>query len=136
MTSLGCAACGGCCDPVHLGVSQRDTLDRWRQYVADGGEPPEPGYDLAFILAHWHEISRYDGGARYRCDRFDADTRQCTAHEDRPPVCRDFPFYDRPGDVRALGFPGDEPACSYWLDVPAADRPEGVRPLIPLTVLR
>jgi Fe-S-cluster containining protein len=30
----------------------------------------------------------------YRCDRFDEETRLCTAHADRPPICRAYPTRD------------------------------------------
>jgi Fe-S-cluster containining protein len=28
----------------------------------------------------------------YQCDRFDPTTRLCTAHEERPPICRAYPI--------------------------------------------
>jgi len=73
------------------------------------------------------------GGVIYlECSRYDSEHEACSAYEDRPPLCRRFPWYGRePGD-------GNVPAesrCSYLLDVPPATRPEGARPLIPLTVL-
>lgn len=134
--SLGCARCGDCCDPVHLAVDQRDLVDRWREYVADGGQQPQAGSDIAFILAHWTELEHKDIGTTYRCAFFDPDTRMCTAHDQRPPVCRDFPFYDQPGNPQNLESRADGPWCSYWLDVPPADRPADARPLIPIEVLR
>lgn len=129
--------CGACCDPVHLDWLQRDKVDQWRDWFAEHpDDPPPPGSDQAFILAHWDEYERYDGGARYRCDRFDPDTRQCTAHDDRPDVCRNFPFYGRPGDGAQLEVNPDGASCSYWADVPPDLRLDGVRPLIPIEVLR
>lgn len=134
VTSLGCARCGSCCDPVHLGADQAALVEEWRAYVAAGGST-RPGSDPAFILAHWHEIERSSsGGTRYRCDRFDPDARTCTAHEDRPDVCRDFPWYgEKPGEAGARSL---DRVCSYLLDVPADQRPTGSRPLIPLEVIR
>lgn len=137
MTSLGCAACGGCCDPVHLSESSRLNIERLAALdLAELNEPTRA--DVEFTAEHWTEIRRDpDGGAAYSCDRYDPNTRLCTAHDDRPPVCRNYPFYGRPGDPSSLGLtPGGGPDCSYWLDVPAADRPDKTRPLIPLTVLR
>lgn len=131
--SLGCArGCGDCCDPVHLTFDQRDRMDYWRDVVEDfwNGAQPDPAGSLPFMLAHWHEFERYDGGARYRCDRFDPETRECTAHEDRPPVCSDYPWY---GDDPVPGVTGGR--CSYLLDLPPDQRPEGSRPLIPIEVL-
>jgi Fe-S-cluster containining protein len=28
----------------------------------------------------------------YQCDRFDAVSRLCTAHDERPPICRAYPI--------------------------------------------
>jgi Fe-S-cluster containining protein len=28
----------------------------------------------------------------YQCDRFDPQSRLCTAHDDRPPICRAYPI--------------------------------------------
>lgn len=131
-SSLGCARCGDCCDPVHLAPDQRNIVDSWRTYLAGNpGDAPRPGSDAAFILDHWHELEHRDTGSTYRCDRFDPDTRQCTAHDDRPRVCSQFPVYDGPVDPEVC-----PPRCSYLLDVAPADRPDGARPLIPLEVLR
>lgn len=86
--------------------------------------------DAAFIAAHWVPLD----DDTCVCNAFDPETRLCTAHEDRPPVCRDFPWYGaepeswRSGDLMLQ--------CSYLLDLPPDQRPEGARPLIPLTVIR
>ncbi len=51
-----------------------------------------------FIVDHWHSNGQPDSDRRHRlysCDRFDPQTRLCTAHEDRPPICRGFPYYGR-----------------------------------------
>jgi Fe-S-cluster containining protein len=91
-----------------------------------------------FIAGRWHPIGAWrddDGVAQLdlRCDAFDPATRLCTAHEDRPPVCRGYPWYgeDPAGSSRALAL---YPECSYLIDAPPSLRPEGSRPLIPLTV--
>lgn len=132
--SLGCARCGDCCDPVHLDPTVADNIDHWREYAEDfwNGGQPAPGSDMAFVLAHLTELKRTDTGwGHYRCDWFDPASRSCTAHDARPAMCSDYPWYD--------GEPGSNGAsdrCSYWRDVPVADRPEGARPLIPLQVLR
>lgn len=134
--SLGCAAgCGDCCDPVHLSPDQRDHFDRWRERVEDvwAGDQPEPGGSMPFMLVHWHELEHKPTGTTYRCDRFDPDTRMCTAHEDRPPVCSNFPWYGDPPDPSVFG--GSLGRCSYMLDLPPDQRPAGSRPLIPVEVV-
>lgn len=139
--SLGCARCGNCCDPVHLAPDQAAKIDVVVELMTDVYSPGctlNPQDERAWMIEHWHEIRRDDdGGVAYRCDQFDPETRACTAHNDRPPVCRNYPFYDRPGDPRELGRPNaDGPSCSFWLDVPPAERPAGVRPLIPIEPVR
>lgn len=90
----------------------------------------------AFAAEHWHrrDTADEDGWVAFDCDQFDRGTRLCRAGDARPPVCRRFPWYgDGPGGERAASL---FPWCSYLLDVPAAQRPEGSRPLIPIEVVR
>jgi len=128
--STGCARCGDCCNPVVLSFDVFTEIGQYARVAEDLG----PNY--RFIPQHWHPISAYtdENGEvwlRLRCDVFDPDTLTCTAYEDRPPVCSDFPWYGQePDSVRAL-----HDRCSYWFDIPAADRPARARPLIPLEVL-
>lgn len=94
--------------------------------------------DRAFIAAHWtrHRDDRDDDldESLWSCDRFDAATRECAAHDGRPPVCRGYPWYrDGPTAGRAALLPS---MCSYALDVPPAWRREGAWPLIPIEVIR
>jgi len=123
----------------------------------EGVPDPRDDEGWAYWLEHgWDDdnraraISRFDPDARYRkdadwiaarwqqqpdetwtCDAFDPDTRLCTAHDDRPPLCREFPWYDdEPGGTSV------SVRCSFLLDLPPSERPEDARPLIPLTVLR
>lgn len=133
--TLGCARCGRCCEPVVL------DFDKWTEITqrARCAEELELGGNYAFIAQHWRPVSawRNSKGATQidlRCDMFDSGAWLCTAHDGRPPICRDYPWYG--GDTEI----GNRPQslyreCSYLLDVPPADRPEGARPLIPLTVL-
>lgn len=49
----------------------------------------------------------------YRCDWYDPDTRECRAHDQRPPICSGFPWYgDRPDPLKAM-----PPECGYLVDV-------------------
>jgi Fe-S-cluster containining protein len=48
--------------------------------------------DLVFASAHWVATGETrDGMHAYQCDRFDTESRLCTAHEERPPICRAYP---------------------------------------------
>jgi Fe-S-cluster containining protein len=49
--------------------------------------------DLVFAAEHWHRTgATQDGMHAYQCDRFDPVSRLCTAHDDRPPICRVYPI--------------------------------------------
>ena len=153
-----CARCGNCCDPVVLddeiyerlgkywtsaaleGVPDPRTDEGWAAWLEVGHAVndrerqiakyiPGSGYraDADFIATHWHPLSDDE----YRCDAFDPATRLCTARDDRPPVCRNYPWYGRtPSAERYMN-----PQCSYLADLQPSERPEGSRPLIPLSVL-
>lgn len=159
--TAGCARCGNCCDPVHFdretwealgkwtgpalkGVADPATADGWAIWQKDEAWKDARQEDAVrryraggiwrqnaeFITAHWTPID----DRTFRCDAFDPAARLCTAHDARPPVCRDFPWYgqdpeEKAGEVRL------DPQCSYLADLPPGKRPEGSRPLIPLTVL-
>ncbi|MCK6553133.1 hypothetical protein L6Q96_00880 [Candidatus Binatia bacterium] len=85
--------------------------------------------DMTFAAAHWRLLSREEAEHRnpfyvnrlpaevffYSCDRVGADGK-CQAYEDRPLVCRGYPWYDQP--VRNLPLP--HPECGYQIDIQAA----------------
>lgn len=126
--TLGCARCGSCCDPVLLRPESAQALE---DAATVGDEATK-----AFAAEHWRRRGEpdEDGWIAYDCDQFDTDTRLCLAGESRPPVCSYYPWYlDGPTPGRAFGL---HSWCSYLLDVPRADRPEGARPLIPVEVVR
>jgi hypothetical protein len=157
--TAGCAGCGSCCDPVILNDETYEQLGKyWTSTALEGVPDPrsdenwaawrEVGYtddqreatitcylpgsdyraDADFITEHWHPL----GDGEYRCDRFDPARRGCMAYADRPPVCRNYPWYGR----EPWASDTDPPSrCSYLADLPRPDRPEGARPLIPLLVV-
>lgn len=94
-----CSACGACCDPVWYPFGPADV----RQSAATTEAP-----DLVFAAAHWRATGQRtpDGLYAYTCDRFDPLTRLCTAHDERPPICRRYPV---------LGNVLPEP-CAYRAD--------------------
>jgi Fe-S-cluster containining protein len=82
-TRGACSACGDCCDPVWYPLGPADI----RQSASTTGSQ-----DLGFAALHWHPTGeRHDELYGYQCDRFDPQTRLCTAHESRPPICRRYP---------------------------------------------
>lgn len=128
MTTTECNGCGACCDPFMTVYSPNDLLLHARHFDPD---------ELRFMVEHLSPIRRADGRRMvahwssgwsemilegtptllpawyYRCDRFDVETRRCTDYENRPDVCRDYPWYGDPPDPnKAL-----PPTCSYLADV-------------------
>ena len=82
--------------------------------------------DATFILQHWHDLG--DGDSL--CDRFDPETRLCMAHDERPPICQDFPYYGENTAQKVIDSLGEgDLRCSFWADVPKEQWPKGVRPL-------
>ncbi|HEU5034036.1 MAG TPA: YkgJ family cysteine cluster protein [Mycobacteriales bacterium] len=102
-TPATCSACGDCCDPVWYPLGPADI----RQSAATTGSA-----DLVFAAAHWQPTgARTDDGLHaYRCDRFDAASRLCTAHDERPPICRGYPWYDDAPGTRLVLLPT---RCSF-----------------------
>ncbi len=81
--------------------------------------------DMPFAAEHWHPLSRAEAMERnpfyvmrlppaahlYSCDRLGDDGR-CLAYEERPLVCRGYPWYDQP--VREMELP--DANCGYHYD--------------------
>jgi hypothetical protein len=97
-----------------------------------------PSADDAFIAQHWRPVSAWtdEAGVTWlvmRCDAFDQGSRLCQTPDDRPPVCRGYPWYtDSPSADRAAEMPHH---CSFLSELPPSQRPDGARPLIPITVI-
>ncbi|MGN6474962.1 MAG: YkgJ family cysteine cluster protein [Mycobacteriales bacterium] len=79
-----CTACGDCCDPIWYPLGPADIRQSAGTTAAE---------DLRFAAAHWTATGEWhDGMHAYQCDRFDAETRLCIAHDERPPICRAYPI--------------------------------------------
>lgn len=152
--------CGSCCDPVLFSRANHAAMTKWTTKALQG--VPDPSTDegwahwehdeawkghrelaihrfrlgsnhrrnAEFITAHWHPVD----DESCACDQFSRETRLCMAQDSKPPVCVGYPWYGEAPEVRgASGMPAQ---CSYLADLPPAERPEGSRPLIPITPLR
>ncbi len=81
--------------------------------------------DQQFAAAHWRPLERAEALRRnpfyvsqlppdahlYTCDRLGADGA-CTAHAERPAVCRGYPWYSEPPGVLRFA----DPDCGYIYD--------------------
>lgn len=120
-------------------TKDRDQAIRWWNLKQDGPD----GENARFYPGRWHvEWTDADERGTYHvvtCSMYDAVSHLCTAGDRRPPICRDYPWYEhapRPGDDPGYKRIHDEgPAsCSYWLDAPGWSQ-RGARPLLPVEIL-
>ena len=154
--TAGCAQCGSCCTHIWLTVDPRKWSTRALANIPDPSTDEGWAYwlknsdhadaDRAKVLGMYDPAGRYRADADFiathfaetcdgywTCDAYDPEHGTCTAHDDRPPLCRDYPWYsEQPSAER-----GDHLSkqCSYLADLPPDQRPEDARPLIPLTVI-
>ena len=121
-----CAQCGMCCEAIPINFTKKKMREDPELSIM---ESPK------FILKHWRRISKKEAQRRlpgigshqvyYECLKYDSENKLCTAHDEKPPVCRDFPWYGK--DPTPLGI--YLPKCSFWNDVPQDLWPQGVEPL-------
>ena len=128
MPMADCNGCGACCEPYAMMYSPAD-IDRLAARI----DPDE----LAFMREHLTPMKRRDGRRMapwnsgftefvdadghpqliashyYKCDRYDPVAKVCTDYDNRPDVCRGFPWYGRGPDPSRL-LP---PTCSYRTDI-------------------
>ena len=118
-----CNGCGACCRVIALEQSPEEI----RQMAALTRVLGIPS-DHVFAAEHWHPLTREEAmrgnpfytsrlpasAHLYRCDRLGADGR-CTAYEERPLVCRGYPWYGGPPRDAPLA----DPECGYAVDLPA-----------------
>jgi Fe-S-cluster containining protein len=116
-----CNGCGACCKVLTLAESPEEV----RQIAAVTRVLGIPS-DHAFAAEHWHPLTREEAMRRnpfytsrlpadahlYACDRLGDDGR-CTAYEERPLVCRGYPWYGEAPRRMELAAPD----CGYFVDV-------------------
>ncbi len=95
-----CIKCGDCCECLAAGF----TLDEVRN---------NPGFpERDFILKHLTPAEKpkqkknplmsdraFDGFFWWHCDLFDAETRLCKDHKNRPDMCRAYPSIHKNEDL-------------------------------------
>lgn len=117
-----CNQCGNCCERIPLNTTK--TALRKQKPETEKGRA-----NRSFVLAHWTWVGRWGKQQVYSCDAFDPVTRQCTAHDERPPICREYPWYGRsPNKEQLMAEPEKLGSCSYWFDIPKKEWPDGIAP--------
>lgn len=130
-----CSRCGDCCERIWLAedalwriaerapLSREDVNSDVEYWMARGDEAAAlrvraNHLDASFIARHWTVVEEAEGGAYHSCDRFDRETRLCTAHDERPPICQGYPWYGHDPqsvvDERGIFL---SPRCSFLEDV-------------------
>lgn len=148
--TAGCNGCGACCDPfvttvapiyladrtadrvigaeeadwmrTHLSpLRRKDGLARVKDYILAGGWSDAPAVRDNITGRVTMLKPQLFPSHFYTCDIFDPVTRRCTDYDNRPGVCRDYPWYGSPPDPHK-SLPS---MCSYRADagLPVADVP-------------
>lgn len=116
--------CGSCCNPVTLPYTRIEAMmlpdipldqRQWAERSLTAMSPRE-----AYELAPWlrgKKLRTAEGEMVqpffFRCAHFDPETRRCTDYDNRPYMCRSFPWYDsEPRPDAAL-----PPTCSFRADI-------------------
>lgn len=117
--------CGACCDPVTIGYSvpEAHALHRagrlskdqfeWITKVLEPMTAKEAKRIAPYLFAgRFRNAVDPDGGVitfYYRCSWFDRETRTCTHYDERPSVCRRYPWVGG----AAQGNEALPPMCSF-----------------------
>ena len=116
-----CNGCGACCRVIFLEQSPEEV----RQMAALTRVLGIPS-DHAFVAEHWRPLARDEAMQRnpfytsrlapeahlYTCDRLGDDGR-CMAYDERPLVCRGYPWYGQAPRPMALA----DADCGYGVDL-------------------
>jgi len=116
-----CNQCGACCRVLTLEQSPQEV-----QAMATVTRVIGIPSDTIFAAAHWHPLTRAEAMRRnpfytarlpadahlYWCDQLGEDGR-CLAYEERPLVCRGYPWYGQP--LREMELADQD--CGYFYDL-------------------
>jgi Fe-S-cluster containining protein len=101
-----------------------DPQERAAELLADPETGPNNLRNAEWMRDHWSVVDTYEDDEgdlvrRVRCDAYDPVNRLCGAHEQRPPVCSDFPWYGRDpnGEASRDIAAALPPQCSFNADV-------------------
>ncbi len=127
-----CNGCGDCCAVVVLGTEWSKAKARaevgvareqvrwhgdpaWRDRLADlEWRVRLKRISLTEAKRRLPSVGR--GSTYWECPNFDYSSRRCLDYENRPPVCRNFPWYGRDPDDPGAGSLRAFPRCGYRID--------------------
>lgn len=131
-----CSMCGKCCEAIRLPMSHEkfspdytEVLYVDKEFMFDNFVPMSQEEALSInpqlLMGKVHPDGKYEEspGFYYSCKMYDKETKKCNAHDLRPKVCREFPWYGNSINNHSLGM---HLSCSYWQDVPVEYWASGV----------
>lgn len=118
-----CHRCGSCCENIYIPSMPGEITAR----LADPYVTGSLRNSLEFIKKYWTFNGPDKNGSRWECAKFDPETRLCTAHSERPPVCKGYPWYGKAPDT-GMNLPA---RCSFRADVPISKG--GLLPIVSVT---
>jgi Fe-S-cluster containining protein len=114
-----CKKCGSCCQAIWLRYSIKDIREILKKYPSN--------LDAIFILKNWERISykdalkinsrikifkkNYKKSYFYICNKYDKINKKCTIHDNKPRICKDYPFYGKNKIPLGLVFYNDK--CGF-----------------------
>ena len=121
-----CNDCGKCCNPVMLPVSKIEVMTDYlmdpddRRWILEDLTPISRREARELAPYHFgHTTPMVDAAGElafmsfYRCRHYDPESRRCTDYENRPGICRRFPWADGvPNPTANLA-----PECAFNADV-------------------
>lgn len=110
-TKNKCFGCGNCCKIIPMGISWEGINDI---YTQQEDKESEYAKNIKFILDNWTPIycfvdiwrirpdMRILADHYYTCKQFNKFNHNCMVYNNRPPVCKDYPFYGRAEHVSLI----------------------------------
>lgn len=127
---MSCACTGACCAAFVYTSTPKELVERWDKWTPGVLTESETSHrrddlyiadmlieitlDEAILRADRFDIptSPVGGEPHYTCRHWNEETRLCGAYEDRPKMCRDYP-YEKPC-THGCGFEMDEETQAEW----------------------
>jgi Fe-S-cluster containining protein len=139
--AAACNGCGDCCRAIGLPEGTGAKYSAWAALWAQGEDWDYPEDHLRALVRNWRwylvelvpmdvqeaydrlpglrtaareDMGYVRGRDWFWCRNFEPETNRCLVHDDKPPACSGFPWYDR---APSSGMLVPYPRCGYYADV-------------------
>jgi len=110
------ADCGACC--INIVSAHPSRFEEYIDMTGDDLEKYAVNIKTAnFVYDNWTVTKVRKDEATYECLAYDRLTRSCTAHDSRPPVCSEYPWYDKNPDKNSASGKSMHNLCGYMEDI-------------------